>query len=283
MIKKTILAKLFIVLLLPFSAYATKQAPTKKPKKLTLRRRQAIVIRKKKDENKTMSYMNFDELEVLKKRLVQEKSYSAAIKAIEKQEKLCKDSDIMAMLMLEKADVYLKLGSYKIAGELYKTFTELYPGNPHVEKAHYLATKCFKEISLDAERDQSNTKLVIELCDKYLERAQVYTTYLDEVKKMRVESYHLLVASEVHIFDFYLNSSKLLSAQTRLESIKKDYLEVVPDLEPLMLKLDIKLAKAQNKPDESKQKQLDFKEKYPTVEAIQVAKSKNKKSKIDRF
>jgi len=283
MIKKITLIQLSFIILLPFLAYAKKTTSTKKEKKIPLRKRQAVVLKQKKAENKTMSHMNFQELEVLKKRLVEEKSYAAAIKAIEKQEKQCKDSDIMATLMLEKADLYLKQGSYQIAGDLYKTFLELYPGNPHVEKAHYLATKCFEYRMLDAERDQSNTQLVIDLCDQYLERAQIYTTYLDEIKQIRTKCYQLLVESEVNVFEFYLKSNKFVSAQTRLNSIKKDYLEEMPDIEPLVMTLDVKLAQAQNKPEESKEKQHQLEEKYPTVSAIQVAKNTNKKSKIDRF
>jgi len=224
-------------------------------------------------------------LEVLKKRLVDEdKNYMAAIKCIEKQEKLCKDSDIMAMLMLEKADCHLKQGNYNTAGELYRGFIELYPGNPHVEKSHRLAIQCFKERILSFDRDQSTTKTVIELCEKYLERGDIYVTYTDEIKKIRVDCYKLLVESEVNVFDYYLNSGKFLSAQTRLDNIKKDYLQEMPDMEPHIMLLDIKLAQAQNQSEEIKQKQLELEQKYPTVQAIEVAQNKKtKKSKVDRF
>ena len=92
----------------------------------------------------------------------------------------------------------------------------------------------------------------------------------------------LLAESEFNVFTFYVNGNELQQAQRRLEGIRKDWLEKLPDLESRILLLECQLAEKLKDNDVFSEKQQELQQKFPTA-TIRLAQNKRANSFLTRF
>lgn len=258
------------------------QDPTNPPrKKLT---KQDKRKRKRGYKKKTYREYTYDELKLVRNKLRKNGDLEGAIRVAERMVPMCKKLIELEELSLDLADLIYEYGDFEKSAKLYTEFAKLYPGNTGVERALYRAITCNFNCILDAERDQTRTKDTIELTKQFLERADVFKDYVQEVEEIQRNCYTRLFESEMNVVDFYLNRGSLRSAQKRLENIKKEYLELLPSLEVDTLRFEIKLAEKQALPDIVLAKRSELAQRFPTTnEVIQIADAQKSSSFVNKF
>ncbi len=261
----------------------TKNRVKEGSRKRRRKKRYATEQQKPKMVKKTISAMNFQELKQSKEALVADGNKEIAIKYAEKMIPLCTDMRELAQLMIELGDLYYQTRRLTKAFTVYREFVNLYPGSDHVEYALYRAIVCkFDEIA-DAERDQSQTKETIELALEFLERAELFVAYKEEIEAILTKCRNRLFENEVSIFNFYLFNKRMAAANKRLDSIKKDFINMLPDAEPRIILLELDLAQAQKNEQIAQLKQEELITKFPDYVIRTAQNIPKKKSLIERF
>lgn len=222
------------------SSCAKKQLPTpvatevKEPAEVGAAPAQKVSQAEQQEQvaRKTLSHKNYQELKTSKQERLAAGDNAGAVRYLEKMVPLCNDLAELKLLMLELADLLFALQDYTRAADMYQEFTKLYPGSDEVEYALYRAIKSNFELTLDAEHDQSKTNATRELALAFLERAELFTTYAQEVESIVLQCDQRLLASDISICNFYVKRGDTKSAQNRLSLIKKEYLDKnIPDLQ----------------------------------------------------
>ena len=184
---------------------------------------------KKRPKQKTLRYMNFEEMGKRKDLLVSFNDKFTAIKYVEKMIPLCNDLEEKGSLILELADLNFDYGNLKEAELRYKEFYTFYPGNKSVEYAHYKAILCGFNTILSPDRDQTKTKETLTLTTDFLKNHERFTTYRKEVFNIHRRCQRHLFDGEASVFQFYLNQNSFKAAQKRLEKLEKDFVELLHD------------------------------------------------------
>ncbi len=231
--------------------------------------------KEKKESKKTFSRMAYEDLEQAKNKQIIANNKETAIKYLEQMLKLCDDINQLSRHLVELADLLFDCSKFKKAGKIYAEFTLLYPGNERIEYTLYRAILCSFYQTLDADRDQTKTKETIQLIDNFLERADIFGQYKDEVYRMRNSCCQKLVASEINICTFYIKRGSYRSAQKRLDGLSTDWLPTMPNIESQVIMLEIALAEKKGDMEIMLKKQQELKKKYPEEVTI-IAKNKNK-------
>lgn len=284
MFKKTlfILSLCAITFLLgtPCISFAKDTKKTSKPAKET---KPAKKVKKKR---KTLSDMNYDELKEAKDERLAKKDSEGAIRYLEKMISASKNKEDLASVLMELADLFFDTGKLAKAEELYTKFYTLYPGNDHVEKAHYKAILCSYYLTLDSDRDQSKTNETLALATKFLERKDIFKTYAQDVSTIQQQCYEKLCQSELNVTEFYIKRGKtkdLVAAQQRLDDLRKEYLEKIPSVEPRILALEIEKAVKSKDFTVAEQKRTILASRFPEADLNTKLAAGKKVSFVDRF
>ena len=278
---------IYLLLITFTGAFASDSVDRPIEKKLTSQDKRKH--KRKTPPKKSYREYNFDELDAVKEELVKNKDLEGAIRTIERMKPLCKKLIDLERISLEYADVLFESGYYEKAAKEYTDFTKLYPGNVSYEHALYHAIVCSFKCILDAERDQTATKDTLELTKDFLERANIFVAFKDQVLDIQAQCYTRLVESELNIVDFYINRGSYKSAQRRLDNLKKDFLDCIPGiqaptLEATILVDEIKLAEKQHAPELVIAKRTELETKFPNFnEVVQIAQAKPASSFVNRF
>ena len=221
----------------------------------------------------TLSTMSLSELLETKNQQIKSKNFDLAIKYLERAVTLCDDINMKAALIIELADILFKQQKYDEAAKWYNEFTVLYPGNASIEYASYRNVVCSSKKLLSYDRDQTPTEKTIELANKFLSRGDIFTTYQEEIKKIRNECYNLLALSECDKAHFYIKQGNYSAAQNRLESIREQQLEKAPEIHHFLAQLEVDLAAAFK----------EFKAPESSINLAQVTNTEKKKDMSKRF
>lgn len=199
---------------------------------------------KTKSVRKTYSTMDYDELKVAKDQYKASKNYETTAKYLERMITLCDDkkTNEKAEIIIELADLLFDQEKFDDAAKHYTEFIKLYPGNKNIEYASYRAIVCCSKKILSPDRDQSKTEETIALADKFLERADVFTTYEKEVRTIQQQCYQVLAASELNVSSFYIIHGDFKAAQQRLAHVRTEWLGKVPEIEFSLASLEVDLA-----------------------------------------
>ena len=146
---------------------------------------------------------------------------------------------------LQYADAHFQMKHIELAAAYYEDFSTLYPGSPESEYALYKAVLCMFELSLDADRDQTNTKKTIALAQEFLKRSPK-PEFKEEIETTLTTCYTRLYDHEVYVFNFYIRKKNFVSAQMRLDSIPKLFDKLIPDLDNKIAELAKQLELAKN-------------------------------------
>lgn len=264
----------FIVLTLLVSAGINANArKPKTPKSLSSATEKPKYVIPKSDAKKTSKYktytaMSYEELEIAKNEQLKHHNNQSAIKYLERLITLCDDINKKADHILELADLYLEQSLYEDATKWYTEFTTLYPGSKQIEYATYKAIVCSSQRILSPDRDQTVTHETLALCDSFLERQNIFTTHLDEVRNIKNTCNKTLSQSELYISTFYINHGDYQSAQMRLKGIRNDWLIKLPEIETELALLEVQLGEV-------------FKEFVVPESALKIAAATQPTKKID--
>ncbi len=239
---------------------------------------------RERTETKFLSTMSYEEIRVTKNKMAKEGNRFGAIKYIKKMIPQCTDLEELRELTLEVADLLFDDGKLQEAGRMYDEFTKLYPGSDSVEYAAYKAILCNFYDILDAERDQSKTHETITLTENFLQRTDVFKTHTKDVQRIAHTCNQRLVDSEFNIIDFHLKvRENLKAAKKRLDDIKKDFLAMLPEIEPRILEYEITIAARQNNTVHALEIKTDLETRFPQYMETIVASNKKKRSFTNRF
>lgn len=236
---------------------------------------------KKKTQKKTLSHMPYEELTIAKDRQLKAGNKDLAIKYIEQMMKLCNDVQILGELLLELSDLFFDLGNFQKSAMIYTEFTNLYPGNDKAEYALYRAILSTYYCTLETDRDQTQTEETVELADTFLEQTQ-FKQYHDEVRTIREQCYNKLAESEFNICSFYLNKGSYKAVDRRLQDLRDQWLQKLPDLEPHIIAFEADVAEKQQLTTLAAQKRKELADTFPHV-SNQIAQEKPKTSMANRF
>ncbi len=153
---------------------------------------------------------------------------------------------------LQLADTHYQVHHLEKAAACYEDFAVLYPGSNENEYVLYKAVLCMFELSLDADRDQTNTKKTITLIKEFLKHAKK-SELIQEAQEMLQKCYDRLYDHEVYVFNFYLKNKKFVAAQLRLDYITKTFTETIKNLDQKVADLTAQFELKKNPVKPSKQ------------------------------
>jgi outer membrane assembly lipoprotein YfiO len=150
---------------------------------------------------------------------------------------------------LQLADTHYDVHHLEKAASCYEDFAVMYPGSSEHEYVLYKAMVCMFELSLDCDRDQTNTKKTIVLIKEFLKHAQK-PLLITEAKEVLQKCYDRLFDHEVYVFNFYLKKKSFVPAQMRLDYIIKNFPTMIANLNEKVAVLaeNLELAKNPVKP-----------------------------------
>lgn len=173
---------------------------------------------------------------------------------------------------LQLGEVYLTLGNLEPAYRVFRDYTKLYPNDSNTEEASFQAlfTKYKQTVRMRQECDVTEAQKTIKLCKKYLEDPS-HTNRRTEVEDIQKTCENRIVNKEAYILDTYLVHGKIDSAKSRLASLKELYLPANAELEPHVMYLECKVARAENRSDAVQQIYTDLRSKYPESPFVKLA------------
>lgn len=202
-----------------------------------------------------------------------EKNDALAISLLEKLITQHAESPVAQEYKLKLAKMYTELEQYESAYRLYKDYAQLYPSDAHAEFAFYqaLLAKYYQTIKMRVECDSSEALKTIKLCDKYLAHPN-FAVYRSDVVDIKKTCNTRIVNKEIYVFNNNILQGKLMSARTRLECFKEEFLPNNPDLEPEIMFLECKLAHAEEDAARKDELYKILQEKYPQSSFTKMAR-----------
>ncbi len=150
---------------------------------------------------------------------------------------------------LQLAETHYAAHHIEKAAIYYEDFAMMYPGSKECEYVLYKAVVCMFELSLEPDRDQTNTRKTITLIKEYLKRARKQDL-IEEANLMLQQCYNRLYDHEVYVFNFYTKKKNFVAAELRLDYIGKSFTQTIPNIDQKVeaLKAQLHLAKNPVKP-----------------------------------
>lgn len=146
---------------------------------------------------------------------------------------------------LQLADLQFTIHNLDRAAAYYEDFAVLYPGSKEYEYVLYKALACMFALSLDADRDQTNTRKTIMLAQEFLKNAQ-NPELIEEAQDVLQQCYNRLFDHEVYVFNFYKHKKNFVSAKMRLDYIAKTFVHTIPDIAKKVADLTAELEQAEH-------------------------------------
>ena len=233
-------------------------------------------------QKKTLSTMNYAELLDAKNKSLAKKDHFTTIKYLERMAKICDDLEIMREILMELADLLFEDKKFTKASLLYDQYTKSYPGRrKEYEKALYKKMLCTFYQTLYHDRDQTMTEKTIELCDTFLKECPG-SNYEQDVKSTRNSCNRKCARHELYITEHYIKQNRIPSATRRIAKIKENY-ELIPEIEPAVLTLEITLADKIGNTQYAQEKRTELSEKYPNLQNTLVEQNKRTFNMARRF
>lgn len=221
--------------------------------------------KKKAPHKNKLALKSITELQEGLKKALEQKDYETATKHLDALRMVCTDTEELKNILLQLADLYYLREEWAKAERAYQEFAMLYPGAQKCDYAHFKAVECGFKLTLDFDRDQTKTQEVLKFAEEFT-ASHKESHYLNEVITIATQCRQKLLASDVNVFNFYLNKNDYKAAQKRLDIISKEHVPQLASAEPKTLELTIQLAQAQNNPQNLLDAQFKLVSKYPDDE-----------------
>lgn len=231
---------------------------------------------KKNKKRKTISNMEVAEIKEALEKSKHNTEFS--IKCIQQLIKITTDTQELAELLLQLADLYFQTGEFETAIRLFNEFLSLYPGNKNIEYALYKSIVALFNTTLDFDRDQTNTRACINKANAYLQQTEIFSQYTEEIEKIRTLCYTKLAHHELSIGSFYAHRGNIKAAQKRAAYVRTTLLQQIPDIEQDIIALEHQLPQST---DQAIQITPLIKHKEP--ELLIAANKTEKRSAASRF
>lgn len=193
---------------------------------------------------------------------IEQKDYETATKYLDAMRMVCTDTEELKSILLQLADLYYTREDWTKAERAYQEFVMLYPGAQKCDYAHFKAVTCGFKLTLEPDRDQTKTQEVLKLADEFM-ITHKSSEYLQQITQLATDCRERLLASDINVFNFYLNNKNYKAAQKRLDFICKEHMPTLASVEPKTLELTIQLAHAQNNTQTLLDAQFKLVSKYP--------------------
>jgi outer membrane assembly lipoprotein YfiO len=177
-------------------------------------------------KDKSIKEMSEDELKLIIEYAKEKKDSELAFTAFYYIMSVCQDHVRMKSYKLDLADYTYSIQSYEKAAKVYEEFCLLYPGSQESEYAQYKLVLCTFYISLEADRDQSDTTKTINLITHFLPKAKDQK-YIDEAQSIFKTCRKRLFVHEVVVLETYLKQKKFTAAKKRLEYMEENFKDIV--------------------------------------------------------
>lgn len=200
--------------------------------------------KEKKCKNK-LALKPVSELKEGLKKALDEADYETATKYLDALRMVCTDTEELKNILIQLADLYYIREDWAKAERAYNEFVMLYPGAEKCDLAHFRAVECGFKLTLGADRDQTKTQEVLKLADEFISTHK-NSAYTNEVITIATQCREKLLASDINVFNFYMDKKDYKAAQKRLDLISKEHIPHLASAEPKTLELTIQLAQAQN-------------------------------------
>jgi outer membrane protein assembly factor BamD (BamD/ComL family) len=134
--------------------------------------------------------------------------------------------------------LYFDMGDFSKAIIVFDDFKVKFKAHSSVEMAYYKSTLASYYLTLDAERDQTQTRQTIERADSYLASGNHFDAFTQEVKVLRADCFSKLAQHELNVCNTllkYRGSKK--AAEARLNELITVMAPEVPELKAQVLAL----------------------------------------------
>ena len=220
---------------------------------------------KKGPHKNKLALKPYEELKAGLEAALEHKDYETATKHLDAMRMVCTDTEELKNILLQLADLYYTQENWAKAERAYQEFAMLYPGAQKCDYAHFRAVACGFKLTTEPDRDQTKTQEVLKFADEFMSTHKT-SGYLNEVITIATHCREKLFASDVNVFNFYMNNKNYKSAQKRLDTITKEHVPQLASAEPKTLELTIQLAQAQNNPQNLLDAQFKLISKYPDID-----------------
>ncbi len=197
------------------SRLARQSAPTKRIQEMN--RNEAVEAKK--------YYSEQQDMELLKRVLLH-------LKSIER------DAQALATTTIELADLYLRSGEYEQAQKIYQEFVTRFPGHAEIVGVRYRHLMSVWLRSLEPDRDQSVTREAVAQGTTFLTDFPDQNNYLSKVEDILCSCYSRLLASELKVVRFYLNSYNYQRKESSLEAALARIMGLRSQLLPALIRYD---------------------------------------------
>lgn len=232
--------------------------------------------------SKSLKDMTFEELKTRKESYVASKNYETALKYADQMITVAPDAAQRCVCEFDRAEILRHGGELTKAVEAYGEFVQTYPGDAQAEFASYQQISCSFNLTLDSERDQSQTKHTVELANNFLNR-ESYKEHRAQVEAIKESCLEKLFESEMNIVHYHLKMNDLLAADQRIRCIKEEFGQKMPTLEFQTMNLELELAQLAKNTEKVTEITALIKEKYPTGSMVVASLSTPKISQMNRF
>lgn len=201
-----------------------------------MRLRKGIDIPSKKTVS--ILHMSSDELVEHVQMAVEKKQWSAALKYIERLLHMISDPLLIADMLFLMGNIYFDTGDFAKAIIVFDDFKVKFKAHPSIEIAYYKSTLASYYLTLDAERDQTQTRQTIERADSYLAPHNHFGSFAQEVKVLRADCFRKLASHEINVCNTllkYRGSKK--AVQARLNDLMIMVVPEVPEIKTQIVAL----------------------------------------------
>ena len=143
---------------------------------------------------------------------------------------LSEDHAGVKIYKLEFADAHYQMNHLEIASIYYEDFATLYPSSKEAQYAAFKSIGCMFQLSLEADRDQTNTKKTIALAKEFIKEHPEHELK-QEAQDILDNCYNRLLDHEIYVFNFYLKKKKFKPARMRIDFMTTTFDKLIPDLE----------------------------------------------------
>ncbi|MGB9713237.1 MAG: outer membrane protein assembly factor BamD [Dissulfurimicrobium sp.] len=150
--------------------------------------------------------------------------YSTAAEQFQKIKDQFPFSPYATLAELHLADCKFYEGEYEEAVTLYEEFEKLHPNNEVVPYVIYQEGRCYHRLMSTADRDQTDTRKLIETYDRLLKRFP-NSPYSFEAKRRIKEARQMLAEHELVVARWYIRTGQYPQARARLQNV----LDLYPD------------------------------------------------------
>jgi len=184
----------------------------------------------------SIQQMTPEELSENLQHAVKKKQWTLALKYIELLVKTANDPIKIADLLFLMGSIYFDTGEFSKAIIVFDDFILQFKSHPAIKTASYKATLASYYLTLDSERDQTQTRKTIERADAYLNSN--CNEFKQEIKVLRADCFRKLADHELYVCNTLLKyRGNRKGTEQRLNELLNTIVPEVPEIKDQVIAL----------------------------------------------